>query len=417
LILVAGGCVRIEAPSAGRDNAPDAPELKVLSKRVTLESFSPNGKRLWVIKAANAVGEVRQMGDSAEMKDVDAVLYEGRDIPIRIHANSGIANESNGKLALWGDVEVFTDDRQTRLTCDKIVWNREGRTLVATGTVTGESHGMVLGPANEARARFAASNEKMKSAVSALVLTSLALQGGQVRYRDKAGNMDVSAGAFRVESSPESDRWDFRGEGPFVARWKKQGLTVTGGAGSNVSGSFVPRASNGAQAYELQHAKFGGALDAHLDGQRGKMDLVGLKSFQIDSVEGGKAWAVKGSGGPFQITLPTSNAVITGNEFSGTATNERSGSPQWETADFIGGVRAVVTQEDKKTKKKFTIVATSSRAHVNRAAASLTLTGNVTANGDHPAMGPGGAEISAPRVTVIFDKEMRLIKSVTMERE
>ena len=383
-----------------------------------MQAQTADGKRLWTINAESGSGDIGPSGDSADLHKVNAVLYEENKPAITLTADSGRANEETGKLLLAGRVRANSADGHTKLTCDRITWQREDRILVARGNVSGTTAGMALGPADEARAKFKAKDNNMKNTTAAtLVLVSLTLQGKSPHYRDHAGNMDVSFTTFGMTYNEQLQVWKFTGTGPLTAKWLKQGLTVTG---DKMEGSLVRVGTTGSESYELRSGRFSGNIHAVMNGSRGKMDLSGLDVWSVDLSENEKTWIFKGDGGPFTATFPDNGAVVTGRHFEGTADRNKTAageSPEWETGKFTGGVKATITQKDKKTGKTFTINGECPSVTITRSTSKMVLSGGVRVSGNHPSIGPEGAEAEAGTIILTFDPQMQRVVDVQMERD
>ncbi len=395
------------------DNKVETPAAEVDTKRVAMRKYDPKGKILWEVKADRASGELSPQGDYTEVDGVSAMLYDEGKPAFELTAKKGNVSKSTGKLDLHGDVEGKSVDGRTSLGCDRIRWNNKDELLLATGNVSAESAGMRLSGASEARVKFKNIREKMNtSTATALIFTSLIVQGPRIHYRDLGGNMDVGADTFKVTFDQGANLYRFVGTGsPFTAKWLKQGITITG---RQLTGAFAPVKDGSSTRYELQRGKFTGNITAKLDGDRGNMDISGVDELNLDFVADSKRWKFGGSGGPFKVVLPDSGTMITGNQFEGFAAVV-AGKPEWQSAVFTGGVTAVVTQIDKKTGKSFTITASCPRVDFNRAERSATLSGGARAVGNHPAMGPDGAEITAPTIILRFNEAMTSVEEVEMK--
>lgn len=390
----------------------EKPDIEIVSRRVTMEAYAPEGEKLWRIEAENAEGNLNAEGDSVKLSTVTAFLYEKNSPAMKLTAKKGQANEATGTLELEGTVKAVSLDGNTTLTCDRITWQRDNRTLVATGRVTGTTSGLTIGPAERATAKFRQKEDTMNNAaIAALTLVSLTVKGPQITYKDKAGNLDVRAATFEMTRVSE-DVYSFTSTGPLVAKWLKQGLTVSG---QKMEGTMARVVVNNVESFELREGTFSGNITSTLDGPRGKMTVTGLSVFRMRLGEDGRTWNFSGDGAPFTATLPDSGAVVTGRHFEGTADRNRVGTqetPEWQTGVFTGGVTATVTQTDKRTGKKFTVTGKSPTVQIDRKSSTVTLLGGVTISGDHPAMGPAGAEMTAPKIVLEFDAEMRDITKV-----
>jgi hypothetical protein len=385
-----------------------------------MQAQTPDGERLWTITAANATGKLGAEGDTAaNLDNVVATFYERNKPSINVKAKSGRANELSGKLSLWGDVSAVSPDGQTSLTCDKITWQRDDRLLVATGKVAAEANGLRVGPASEARASFRSKDGNMKpSSTAALVLSSLALFGPDISFRDRAGNMEVTGlKRFTGRHVEEGDKYVFEGIGsPFVAKWLKQGLTVYG---ERIEGTLLAVLQGSTlQSSRLVRGRFTGNTRAVLAGKTGNMDLTGLTLFEAEQAEAGRAWQFKGDGAPFVAKFPDNGIVLTGRHFDAMATLTDDGGSQvmeLTTGKFTGGVKATISQKEKKTGKTFSLTASCPTVTIDRAERTIVLSGGVHISGDHPSLGPGGAEGDAARIRIEFDPDMKTIRSLTME--
>jgi hypothetical protein len=206
--------------------------------------------------------------------------------------------------------------------------------------------------------------------------------------------------------------YSFSGTGsPFLAKWLKQGIEVTA---KTVEGSFAVIQRGTSKSWELRSGKFTGNISAKMDGARGNMEMSGLSVFNMVLTEA-KRWKFTGTGSPITVNLPDSGAVISGNSFEGYASGSTA-SPEWESASLTGGVRAVITQRDSDSGETYTVTATCPRVEVNRANHFVRLSGGARAEGNHPAMGPGGATITSPVVVLKFDAQMTKVVEVELER-
>jgi hypothetical protein len=383
-----------------------------IGSRGAILRASKDGKLLWEVKSEQADFKIDPKGDSAEMKGVEATLYEQGVPSMKLTAPFGNANEATGRLSLRGGVKAASTDGHTLLTCDRIAWAREDRVLVANGHVSGVTSGISIGPAETVRARFESKGKEMNTTTASLVLVSLLAQGQSIHYRDRAGNMDVTAKKFEIKRDEKANVFRFIGTGAFVAMWLKQGLETRG---DKMEGTLQPVGDS----YELQAGSFSGNVEAHLKADTGNFDLTGISVWTIERSQDGKLWNFTGDGAPFVGKLRNDEIVITGHHVTGTATRLTGGgiNTEWRTAVFSGGVKAVIKQLDKKTGKSYTITASAPTVTLNREAATAVMSGGVTASGDHPALGPGGGEITAGKVTLEFDKEMRTVKNLTMESD
>jgi hypothetical protein len=164
----------------------------------------------------------------------------------------------------------------------------------------------------------------------------------------------------------------------------------------------------------LRSGKFTGSITAKMDGERGNMEMSGMSVFGMVMTEANR-WKFTGTGSPITVNLPDSGAVINGNSFEGYASGSTS-KPEWESATLTGGVKAVITQRDSDSGETYTVTATCPRVEINRASHLVRLSGGARAEGNHPAMGPGGATITSPVVILKFDAEMKRVVEVELER-
>ena len=377
-----------------------------------MEKFDAKGKRLWSVVADRAEGELSPDGDYTKVEGVTVVIHDDGKPAFEIEADKGEVSKSTGKLDLQGSVTAKSGDGRTSLTCDRITYSVNDETLRATGNVTAESNGMSIGPAKTANAKFKNVTKNMNaSAITTLVLTSLIVQGQRIHYKDNAGNMDVMVNTFSIKRD-NAGLWRFSGTGsPFVAKWLKQGVTVTG---TNLEGVVAPIAEGNRTRYELRSGKFTGNITATVDGERGNMDMKGMSLFTMEHQAEANRWKFAGSGSPINVTLPDSGTVLTGNSFEGFATGDTT-RPEWQSAVISGGVTAIVTQKEKNSGETYTVTATSPRVEINRAGRFVKLSGGARASGNHPAMGPGGATVESPTVTLHFDAEMKEVTGVDFE--
>jgi len=407
------GCVKPqESTSSDEEKQIETPTAEVETERIAMRKYDPKGLILWEVRAAEAKGELSPKGDFTDVKGVTAIIYDSGSPAFEISADQGNVSKSTGKLDLNGNVAAKSADGRTSLGCDRITWNNDKRNLHATGNVSGTSNGASLGPAESVTAKFKNFDKKMNtSTVTTLILTSLIMQGPRIHYKDGAGNMDVGANKFNVVYDEAANLYRFKGSGsPIVAKWLKQGITLSGGT---AEGAFASSGEAKAKNYELQSAKFTGNISAKMDGAQGNVDITSVDVFTLERVNANR-WKFGGSGGPFTVKLPDSGATITGSKFDGIAA-EVNGKPEWESATFAGGVTALVTQVDKKTNQTYTITASCPKVVIDRDALTVTLSGGAKAVGNHPAMGPGGAQIEAPVVVLKFDPQMRNVVGVTLE--
>jgi LPS export ABC transporter protein LptC len=406
------GCVKPpDSSTSAEDKKIETPTAEVETEKIAMRKYDTKGKVVWEVRAAEATGELSPKGDFTDVRQVTAIIYDSGSPAFEISADRGNISKSTGKLDLEGDVTAKSADDHTSLSCDRITWNNELRNLHATGNVSGTSNGATLGPADSVTAKFKNIDKKMNtSTITALVLTSLIMQGPRIHYKDGAGNMDIGADKFSAVFDEGANLFRFSGSGsPIVAKWLKQGITVSGRTGE---GAFSSVAVGGTTTYELQSAKFTGNITAKMDGAQGNVDIASVDVFTLDRA-GTNRWKFAGSGGPFSVKLPESGATLTGSKFEGFA-KEVNGKPEWEAATFSGGVKAVVTQLDKNTNKTYTITATCPKVVIDRDALTVTLSGGARAVGNHPAMGPGGAQIEAPTVILKFDPTMSRVVGVDL---
>jgi LPS export ABC transporter protein LptC len=416
-LLVIAGCGTRELPV--KDDAADknieTPTAEVITKKIAMTKFDPKGKILWVVQADRAEGELSPDGDYTKVQGVTVTLHDSGSPAFEIEAKGGEVSKSTGKLDLRGDVRARSADDQTSLACDRITYSNSEQTLRATGNVTGESNGMHLGPATSAVAKFKNVHKNMNATtITTLVITSLVVTGPQITYKDNAGNMAIT-GVSKFSMKPDASGaiYNFSGTGaPFVAKWIKQGIEVTG---RDFEGSFAVVQRGNSKSWELRTGKFSGDISALMDGTRGNMTMKGMSVFNIEFLSDAKRWKFSGSGSPITVALPDSGAVITGNSFEGFAagTSER---PEWESATLTGGVRAVVTQKDSRSGETYTVTATCPRVDIDRSDRSVKLSGGARAEGNHPAMGPGGAVITSPTVILKFDAQMKNVVEVELAK-
>lgn len=376
--------------------------------------YDADGKPVWEVRAAEAKGELSPKGDFTDVKGVTAIIYDGGSPAFEIKADRGNVSKSTGKLDLNGNVEAKSVDGLTSLSCDRITWNNDKRNLHATGNVFGTSNGMILGPATSVDAKFKNAPKNMNaSAATTLILTSLILQGPGITYKDNAGNMSITGvDKFSMKPNTDGSVYSFSGSGsPFVAKWLKQGIEVTA---RTVDGSFAVVQRGNTKSWELRNGKFSGGITAKMDGERGNMEMRGMSDFNMELTQDSR-WKFSGTGSPITVALPDSGAVISGNTFEGFASGTTA-RPEWESATLSGGVRAVVTQKDNNTGETYTVTATCPRVEINRAQHIVRLSGGAKAEGNHPAMGPGGAVITSPVVILQFDSEMKKVVGVDLQR-
>jgi LPS export ABC transporter protein LptC len=391
----------------------EPPTAEVVTREVMMEKFDAKGMLLWSVAADRAEGELSPDGDYTKVEGVTVVIHDDGKPAFEIEADNGEVSKSTGKLDLRGSVNAKSGDGRTSLACDRITYSVNDETLRATGNVTAESNGMSIGPAKSANAKFKNVSKNMNaSTITTLVLTSLVVQGPRITYKDNAGNMDVGVDTFKITRDTSSNLYRFSGSGsPFVARWLKQGITVRG---NTLEGSFAPVAEGGRTRYELRNGKFTGSITATVDGERGNMVMKGMSVFAMDHQTDANRWRFTGNGSPITVTLPDSGAVITGSNFEGYASGNTT-RPEWQSATLSGGVKAVVTQKEKNSGETYTVTATSPRVEINRAGRFVKLSGGARASGNHPAMGPGGATVESPTVTLHFDAEMKEVTGVDFE--
>jgi LPS export ABC transporter protein LptC len=391
----------------------EPPTAEVVTREVMMEKFDAEGTLLWSVAADRAEGELSPEGDYTKVEGVTVVIHDDGKPAFQIDADNGEVSKSTGKLDLQGEVTAKSGDGRTSLTCDRITYSVNDETLRATGNVSAESNGLSIGPAKTADAKFKNVTKNMNaSTITTLVLTSLIVQGQRIHYKDNAGNMDVAVNSFKITRDTSSNLYRFSGTGsPFVARWLKQGITIRG---NTLEGTFAPVAEGNKTRYELRSGKFAGNLTATVDGERGNIDMKGMSVFTIDFLTDSDRWRFTGSGSPITVTLPDSGAVITGNSFEGFATGDTT-RPEWQSATISGGVRAVVTQRERNSGETYTVTATSPRVEINRSGRFVKLSGGARASGNHPAMGPGGATVESPTVTLHFDAEMKEVTGVDFE--
>ena len=378
-----------------------------------MEKFDTKGRIQWSVAADRAAGELSPDGDFTQFEGVTVVIHDDGKPAFEIEADRGDVSKSEGKMDLKGSVTAKSGDGRTSLACDRITYNVHDETLRATGNVTAESNGMSVGPAKTADAKFKNVSKNMNaSTITTLILTSLIVQGPRITYKDNAGNMEVAVDSFKITRDTTSSLYRFSGTGsPFVARWLKQGITVRG---NSLEGTFAPVVEGGRTRYELRNGKFTGNITATVDGEKGNLDMKGMSVFTMDHQADANRWRFTGNGSPITVTLPDSGATITGNNFEGFATGNTM-RPEWQSAVISGGVKAVVTQKEKNSGETYTVTATSPRVEINRAGRFVKLSGGARAYGNHPAMGPGGATVESPTVTLHFDAEMKEVIGVDFE--
>lgn len=392
----------------------EPPTAELITRKVEMQKYDAKGKLLWEVHAERAEGELSPEGDYTKVDGVTVILHDEGKPAFEIEAEQGDVSKSTGKLDLRGEVEARSADGRTSLSCDRITYNNNDKTLRATGNVTGESNGMVLGPATSADAKFKNVTKNMNaSSITTLVLTSLVVTGPQITYKDNAGNMAITGvSKFSMKPDASGATYNFSGTGsPFVAKWLKQGIEVSG---QDFSGSFAVVQLGNTKSWELRSGKFTGNITAKMDGDRGNMDMKGMSAFNLEFLSDSKRWRFSGTGSPITVNLPDSGATITGNTFEGFASGTSS-RPEWQSATLTGGVRAVVTQKDSDSGETYTVTATCPRVEINRAGQYVKLSGGARAEGNHPAMGPGGAVITSPTVILRFDAEMKEVVGVDLE--
>ena len=392
----------------------EPPTAEVVTREISMQKYDPAGMLLWEVSADRAEGELSPEGDYTKVEGVTVTVHDDGKPAFIIDADTGEVSKSTGKLDLRGNVKAKSADGNTSLSCDRITYNVGDETLRATGKVTGESNGMAIGPANQVDAKFRNVNKNMNvSTATALVLTSLIAQGPGITYKDNAGNMQISGvDKFSMKPDASGANYSFSGTGsPFLAKWLKQGIEVTA---RTVEGSFAVVQRGNSKSWELRAGKFTGGITAKMDGERGNMEMRGMAVFNMDLTED-KRWRFTGNGSPITVNLPDSGAVINGNTFEGFASGTTA-RPEWESAVLTGGVRAVITQRDSDSGESYTVTATCPRVEINRANRFVKLSGGARAEGNHPAMGPGGATITSPVVILKFDAEMKKVVEVELER-
>ncbi|MBA3726642.1 MAG: hypothetical protein H0W86_09375, partial [Armatimonadetes bacterium] len=228
-------------------------------------------------------------------------------------------------------------------------------------------------------------------------------------YKDGAGNMHVTAKKFQIMREGETENYRFVGTGPFVAKWLKQHLEISG----NKLDALITKVN---KSFELQSGTFTGSIEAHYKDPQGNslMDITGISTWTIRRSEDGALWRYSGDGSPFVATFSGPGAVVTGRHIEGTADRTAGvASPEWRTATFTGGVTTVITQDGGKTH----ITVTSPTVTLNRATSTAVMSGGVVASGKHAALGPEGGEFTAGKVTIVFDQAMKKVKSLTGESE
>ncbi|MEO7453986.1 MAG: LPS export ABC transporter periplasmic protein LptC, partial [Fimbriimonadales bacterium] len=390
------------------------PTAEVVTREIKMQKYDTKGVLVWEVGADRAEGELSPDGDYTKVEGVTVIVHDDGKPAFIIDADRGEVSKSTGKLDLRGNVTAKSADDSTSLSCDRITYSVGDETLRATGNVTGESNGMSIGPAKQIDAKFRNVTKNMNaSAATALVLTSLIAQGPGITYKDNAGNMSISGvDKFSMKPDASGTIYSFSGSGsPFIAKWHKQGIEVTA---RTVAGSFAVVQRGTSKSWELRSGKFTGNITATMDGERGNMKMSGLSVFNMELTEA-KRWKFTGTGSPITVNLPDSGVVINGNTFEGYASGATA-KPEWETAILTGGVKAVITQKDSDSGETYTVTATCPRVEINRANHFVRLSGGARAEGNHPAMGPGGATITSPVVILKFDELMKKVVEVELER-
>lgn len=409
IVLSLVSCARIDANRESEDvssTRPNPVDLKVQSEKVEIEAQTPDGKRLWKIRAEQAEGSLSDGAGSGNLTQIEATLYENDTESLELTADSGNADEKSGILALKGNVTLYTTDRRTRLECDRIVWNQNKHSLEAWEIIEVQHDGARIGPAAKAITKFVSRKRNMNTGVAALTLSFMTMQGGEISYRDREGLFTVTGmSQWSAEQKPD-DMIHFEAIGkPLLATLTRDRLTIRG---EKLTATLKSTGVGESRRAQLVAADLSGSVSATMSGQGDPGTLNGLIQFSMTSINE-STWKFEGTGNPIKLSLPERNFELKGKKLDGIVERTGSGNRtglQWMRIQLGQGAQAILRGKDREQNSWEAEVHCSTMI-LDRTTRKLTLTGSVKIIGNHPVLGGGGGEVVSPRITVTFDSEIR----------
>ena len=397
------------------------PGIEVLAGDVKLTYQGVDGTKHWTLEAESAEGKFDPNEAFSNLQNVRLVIYQEDKPFLFLKGDRGRGEKGRGTFSVEGNVVATSEDQQMELLCDRINWTNDIRLLFAEGNVRGVAGGIRMDGADEAQASFVSIDDEMSSSGTvALMLASLVVQGQHTTYRDRAGNLIVTElSLWSITPSEDRKSWILEGEGePFKAEWRKQGITISA---RKMTVKMLSLGEGEQQRFELVSGEFSGGISAEMEGDAGKMTLKGVSEWRMTLSEDGETWSFVGDGRPFSAEFPEKGFTVQGRHVEGAAKQIGTGDQktvEWQSAKFTGGVTAVFVQQPEEgaaQDKPIRMTANCPTVLVNRAASEIVLSGGVRLEGEHPSLGPGGAELTGPRIVITFDEDMREIIKITGE--
>lgn len=262
-------------------------------EKVEIVAQTEEGETLWRIEADSGTGDIAETGVYTDLKNVTATIYQSKEANVSITADSGSANEEEGRMHMSGNVHAVATDGSANLSCDTITWQRRARELTATGNVTGRLAQLSFRSAREVRAVLAPKDGDVKG--TSLVLTSVFVLGQGVTFRSPEAELDADRLTARYEQNRTRLVWEGEAK-PFRAHWKAQNLTVTG---SRFTITQDVKQVEGREVLSLRSGVFTGSVAASWSPEGDTVSLTGLSEWKVELSADGKSWSSTGAGAPF----------------------------------------------------------------------------------------------------------------------
>ncbi|HWP30541.1 MAG TPA: LPS export ABC transporter periplasmic protein LptC [Fimbriimonadales bacterium] len=254
LSAVIWSCGKHPSPEQVAASSEDeySPRLEIVSSAVDMEVISESGEKLWALKAHRADATLSREEKRGKLTGVEVTLFQENLPYLRITSEYGWADESEKKFDLRGKVFAETNDKRTKLQCERVFGSADAGNIAASNNVRLIYDGMSLGPADNLKARFSKKKGKLEEGAR---LEWVTFQGQDVWFSDKARNMVISnVVSGEVRTIQDGKFIEMRAEGkPVRAVWSKEGLTVTA---ESVHGILEPESTEGGESYRLLSATF-----------------------------------------------------------------------------------------------------------------------------------------------------------------